>query len=72
MTARGVEFLEAWVTENMPTLPAKGDVLIRALAQKLKDDARAARIDMVELEIDGPPIEEFRIHAIIKQTWQAH
>ena len=43
MTARGGEFLNEWVSENVPPLPVTGDVLIRALAQKLRDDASAAR-----------------------------
>ena len=43
VTARGVEFLNEWVGENLPPLPVTGDVLIRALAQKLRDDAAAGR-----------------------------
>ena len=31
MTARGVEYLNEWVGENVPPLPVTGDVLIRAL-----------------------------------------
>ncbi|MEP7172070.1 MAG: hypothetical protein ABI705_01145 [Aestuariivirga sp.] len=43
----------------MPPLPVTGDVLIRALAQKLKDDASAAGFTVEDLEIDGPQVEEF-------------
>lgn len=59
MTARGWEFLEAWVRENAPTLPVTGDVLVRALAQKLKDDASGAGLALADLEIDGPQVEAF-------------
>ena len=59
MTARGVEFLNEWVSENVPPLTLTGDVLIRALAQKLKDDAIAAGFKIPDLEIEGPQVEQF-------------
>ena len=59
MTARGVEFLNEWVSENVPPLPTKGDVLIRALAQKLRDDARAKGFTIADLEIEGSQFEQF-------------
>jgi hypothetical protein len=42
MTAQGRKILETWVSENVPSLNIKSDVVIRALAQKLRDDAGAA------------------------------
>ena len=59
MTARGIEFLNEWVSENVPPLPVRGDVLIRALAQKLRGDASAAGFTIADLEIEGPQIEPF-------------
>ncbi len=59
MTAGGVDFLVSWVGKNVPPLPVTGDVLIRALAQKLKDDASAAGFVIADLEIDGPQVENF-------------
>lgn len=59
MTASGVEFLKGWIGENVPPLPVTGDVLIRALAQKLKDDAGAAGFVIADLEIEGPQVEPF-------------
>lgn len=59
MTARGVEFLNDWVSENVPPLLVAGDVLIRALAQKLRDDASAAGLAISDLEIEGTQVENF-------------
>lgn len=59
MTARGWEFLETWVIENLPPTPMARDVLIRTLAQKLKDVAGTAGLSIADLEIDGPQVEEF-------------
>ena len=59
MSARGVEFLNEWVSENVPPLPVTGDVLIRALAQKLRDEANAAGFTIADLEIDGSQVEQF-------------
>ncbi len=59
MTVRGVEFLNVWVAENVPPLQVTGDVLIRALAQKLKDDANVAGFAISDLEIVGPQVEPF-------------
>lgn len=59
VTAKGVDFLVSWVGKNVPPLPVKGDVLIRSLAQKLKDDASAAGFNIADLEIDGPQVENF-------------
>ena len=57
MTARGVEYLNEWVSENVPPLPITGDVLIRALAQKLRDDSSAAGLTVADLEIEGSQVE---------------
>ena len=59
MTARGVEYLNEWVSENVPPLPITGDVLIRALAQKLRDDSSAAGFTVADLEIEGSQVEHF-------------
>lgn len=59
MTARGVDFLNEWVRENVPAAPVTGDSVIRALAQKLRDDATAAGYTIAELEIEGAQVEHF-------------
>jgi hypothetical protein len=48
MTAQGMKFLETWVSEKVPPLNIKSDVVIRALAQKLRDDAGAAGFTIVD------------------------
>lgn len=59
MTVRGVEYLNKWIDENVPPVPVTGDAPIRALAQKLRDDASAAGYKIAELEIEGSQIEQF-------------
>lgn len=48
MTARGIEFLNEWDSENVPPLPITGDVLIRAFAQKLRDKSTNAGFIIAE------------------------
>jgi len=59
MMARGVDFLKEWVSENVPPLAVKSDVLLRALAQKLRDDASVASFPIADLEIENSPVEQF-------------
>ena len=59
MTARGVDFLNEWVNGHMPALPLTGDVVIRGLAQQLRDDAGAAGFSVADLEIEGGQVEQF-------------
>lgn len=59
MTARGIEYLNDWVEENVPPLPVTGDVLIRALAQKLRDDSGKAGFTIADMEIEGSQVEQF-------------
>lgn len=40
-------------------MPVRGNVLIRALAQKLRDDASAAGFTISEMEIEGAQVEQF-------------
>ena len=65
MTARGVEYLNEWVSENVPPLPVTGDVLIRALAQKLRDDASAAGLTIADLEIENSQVEQFMRETLV-------
>lgn len=65
MTARGIEFLNEWVGENVPPLPVTGDVLIRALAQKLRDDAGAAGFTVADLEIENSQVEQFMRETLV-------
>ena len=59
MTARGVIFLNEWVSENLPPMLVTGDVLIRALAQKLRDDAAAGGLTVADMEIENSQVEQF-------------
>lgn len=66
MTVRGVKYLTDWVGENVPPVPVRGDVLIRALAQKLRDDASATGFTISELEIEGSQVEQFIRETILQ------
>ena len=68
MTVRGVEYLNKWVAGNVPLLPVRGDVLIRALAQKLRDDAGAAGFTIADLEIEGSQVEQFIRETILQNS----
>jgi hypothetical protein len=68
LTVRGVEYLNKWVAENVPPLPTRGDVLIRALAQKLRDDASAAGFTIADLEIGGSQVEQFIRELILQNS----
>ena len=59
MTKQGLDFLNKWVSENVPPLPITGDVLIRALAQKLRDESNDAGFTIAEMEIEGSQVEQF-------------
>jgi hypothetical protein len=68
MTARGVDFLNEWVSENVPPLPVTGDTLIRALAQKLRDEAGAAGFTVADLEIENSQVEQFMRETLVHIT----
>lgn len=68
MTVRGVKYLKEWVGKNVPPLPTRGDVMIRALAQKLRDDANATGFTISELEIEGSQVEQLIRETIIKSN----
>ena len=69
MTVRGVKYLNDWVGKNVRPLPTRGDVLIRALAQKLRDDASATGFTIADLEIEGSQVEQY-IRETITQVAQ--
>ena len=50
---------------EVPPLPVTGDVLIRALAQKLRDDASAIGFTIADLEIEGTQVEQFIRETIV-------
>lgn len=68
MTVRGVKYLNDWVGKNVPPLPTRGDVLIRALAQKLRDDTGAAGFTISEMEIEGSQVEQFIRETILQNS----
>ena len=63
MTARGVDFLEDWVSGKLPPMPVGDTGLIKSLAQKLRDDSAAAGFTLADLEI-----EEVHVEAFIRET----
>ena len=65
MTARGVEYLNEWVSENVPPLSVTGDVLIRALAQKLRDDSSAAGFTVADMELQESQVEQFMRETLV-------
>lgn len=65
MTARGVDFLNEWVAENVPAVPLKGDAIIRILAQKLRDDSSAAGFTVADLEIENSQVEQFMRETLV-------
>ena len=69
MTARGVDYLNEWVSENVPPLAVKGDVLIGALAQKLRDDLSAAGFSIADLEIENYQVEQFVGETLVHVRW---
>ena len=68
MTARGVKFLETWVSEKVPLLPFTDDGMVRALTIKLKDDAISAGLTMQDLELDEAIVEQFIKEAILHRA----
>lgn len=57
--ARGVDFLETWVSGSIPPMPTGDTELVKMMAQKLRDDADAAGLTVDDLEIEGGEVEQF-------------
>jgi hypothetical protein len=49
----------------VPPLPVTGDAIIRALAQKLRDDAGAAGFTIADLEIENSQVEMFMRETLV-------
>ncbi len=65
MTARGVDFLNDWVSEKLPAMPTGDNELVQMLVQKLKDDAGAAGFTVTDLEIENSQVEQFMGETLI-------
>ena len=64
MTARGVDFLETWLAQNV--LPNAGDrTQVQKLAQKLVIDAVAADLRISELELGDSDVETYILEAMV-------
>ena len=64
MTARGVNFLENWLRQNV--LPNAGDrTQVQKLAQKLVFDAVAADLRISELVLGDSDVEQYILDAIV-------
>ena len=59
MTARGVDFLNEWVSGKLPPMPTGDNALIKMLAQKLSDDASTAGFILADLELEESKVERF-------------
>ena len=63
MTARGVDFLNEWVSGKLPPMPTGDNALIKMLAQKLRDDSSTAGFTLADLEL-----EEYQDEQFIRET----
>jgi hypothetical protein len=59
MTARGVNFLNEWVSGKLPPLPIGDNALVKMLAQKLREDVGAGGFTLADLELDESQVEQF-------------
>ena len=65
MTARGVDFLENWIGENIPR--QKGDeAMAGKLAAKLIADAITAGFTLADLELEEDNAEKYIREAIVR------
>ncbi len=61
MTARGVDFLEIWIGENLTSQPADAG----KLAAKLLAEAAAAGFTLADMELDEASVEDYIREAIV-------
>lgn len=59
MTARGVDFLNEWVSGKLPPMPRGDAELVKSLVHRLRDDASAAGFTLAVLELETSQIEQF-------------
>ena len=59
MSAKGVDFLNEWVSGKLPPMPTGDTALVKTLAQKLRDDASAAGFTLADLELEESQVEQF-------------
>ena len=59
MTARGVDFLEDWVSGKLPPMPVGDTELVKSVVQKLRDDSAAAGFTLADLEMEEAHVEPF-------------
>ena len=65
MSARGVDFLETWLDENVPFTGKPADpVLALTLAKRLVADAARARLTLADLNLDDRGAEKYIMQAL--------
>lgn len=65
MSARGVDFLNEWVSGKLPPMPIGDNALVKMLAQKLRDDASAAGFTLADLELEESQVEQFMLETLV-------
>ena len=63
MTADGVNFLENWITDNVPVHPRT--VEARKLGEQLRSDAATAGFTLEDLELDEASVEKYILDAML-------
>jgi hypothetical protein len=63
MSVRGVNFLETWMGDNVPTHPQR--VKAKKLGERLRIDAAAIGLTIDDLEIDNSSVEKYIFDAML-------
>lgn len=59
MTAKGVDFLDEWVSEKLPPMPIGDNALVKSLVHRLRSDASTAGFTLANVELEASQIEQF-------------
>jgi len=67
MSARGVDFLEDWIENNVPAMPGNW-IEARKLADILRVAAAGADLTMAELKLEDGDVEKIIHEAMVHQN----
>ncbi|AZO56468.1 MULTISPECIES: DUF768 domain-containing protein [unclassified Mesorhizobium] len=65
MSARGIDFLHQWISNNVPETAGADVISVAELTQKLFADAKVVGISSVEIEEDTGSVYEAMLDAIV-------
>lgn len=65
MTARGVDFINEWVSGKLPPMPTGDNEQVKMLAHKLREDASAAGFTLADLELEESQVEQFMRETLV-------